>query len=81
MWLPEDTEAALVWQECQDEVCDGCGQPRSESYNPKGPDYQATALRCRACEARDSEAAKWQRDDNSHTHGLRFAVTPRGGDD
>lgn len=81
MWLPEDTEAALVWQEAQDEACSGCGQPRSESFDPKGPDYEATPLRCRACEAREAKAAAWQRDEHAQLHGIKFAVTPRGGDD
>ena len=77
MWLPEDTEAALVWQEAEDDKC-SCGHPRSETMNPNGPDYQATALRCRACEAREALASKWRRDENADTSGLVFAVTERG---
>lgn len=79
MWLPADTEAALVWQEAQDDACSGCGHPRSETMDPNGPDYTATALRCRACETRDAMASKWKRDEHADFGGLRFAVTERGG--
>lgn len=78
MWLPDDTDAALVWQEIQDDRCDGCGHSRSEAMNPDGPDYEASTLRCRACEARDALGSKWQRDEHANTHGLKFAVTERG---
>ena len=77
MWLPADTEAALVWQEAQDDQCSGCGHPRSEAMNPSGPDYQVTPLRCRACEAREAAAAKWQRDEHADLSGMKFAVTER----
>lgn len=79
MWLPADTEAALVWQEAQDDLCAGCGYPRSETMAGDG-DYQATVLRCRACEARETLARKWQRDDNADHAGVKFAVTERGDD-
>ena len=48
--------------------------------HPHGPDYEATPLRCRACEAREAKAAAMQQMDGS-MHGMKFAVTPRGGDD
>ena len=77
-WLPEDTEAALAWQEEQDALCE-CGQPRSESMSPDGPDYAVTALRCRACEAREAAAARWAKDEHAILHGIKFAVTEEGG--
>lgn len=80
MWTAEDTEAALVWQEAQDDLCGGCGQPRSESMAPNGPDYEAHVLRCRACEARESVATQWQREENAQLAGAKFAVIERGGD-
>lgn len=55
LWLPEDTEAALAWAEAQADLCPGCGRPRDECFDPDGPDYQATLLRCRACEERDKK--------------------------
>lgn len=79
MWLPDDTEWALVWQEAQDDACSGCGHPRSETMDPKGPDYEAVPLRCRACEAREAKAAGMQQAEGS-LHGMKFAVTERGGD-
>ena len=66
----------MAWQEVQDDTCE-CGQSRSDSMNPDGPDYQATPLRCRACETREALAAAWQRDDHATTHGIKFAVTER----
>ena len=80
MWLPEDTEWALVWQEAQDDKCAGCGHPRSETMNPNGPEYDVTPLRCRACEPKEAAAERWQRDDHAITHGIKFAVTERGGE-
>ena len=45
--------------------------------HPEGPDYQATPIRCRACEAREALAAQWQRDEHADTHGIKFSVTER----
>lgn len=77
MWLPADTDAALVWQESQDEQCSGCGHPRSETMDPKGPDYQAIQLRCRACETREA-LAHTESEKPGSMHGVKFAVTERG---
>lgn len=79
MFTLADTEAALVWQECQDDACSGCGHPRSETMNPNGPDYEATPLRCRACEAREARAHQMAQMDGP-MHGMKFAVNDRGGD-
>ena len=79
MWLAEDTEAALVWQEAQDDACAGCGQPRSETMDPNGPDYEATPLRCRACEVREARANQMAQQDGS-MYGMKFAVVERGGE-
>ena len=48
--------------------------------SPDGPDYQATPLRCRACEAREAMKAKWQRDEHTDSHGIKFAVNERRDD-
>jgi len=74
--LPEDVDAALEWQAYQALSCSGCGQPKHESFSPAGPDYEVTALRCRACEARDTRRAAWAEQDNANLHGLYFGVSP-----
>jgi hypothetical protein len=51
VWLEEDTRDALEWIEYEQSLCTGCGQPRSESFDPNGPEYDADYYRCRACEA------------------------------
>lgn len=48
--------------------------------HPHGPDYEATVLRCRACEAREALGKKWQRDEHTDLAGAKFAVTQSGGD-
>lgn len=77
MWLPDDTDAALVWQEIQDDRCDGCGHSRSETMSPDGPDYVATPLRCRACETREA-FARMESEKPGGVLGIKFAVTERG---
>lgn len=66
-WLPEDTAAALAWQEWKDSLCSGCGHPRAETFAEPPPDwaqpagrweerYEAHAMQCDACAARDRKA-------------------------
>ena len=47
---------------------------------PDGPDYEAKVLRCRACEAREASASRWQRDGNSNMAGAKFGVVQRNAD-
>ncbi|MBP6728819.1 MAG: hypothetical protein KA129_04295 [Microthrixaceae bacterium] len=42
--------------------------------DPDGPHYEATALRCKACEARDVESKSFQEAGGS-TAGLLFTVS------
>jgi hypothetical protein len=75
MWLPEDVDAALEWQSWKASLCSGCGQPKHECMSPDGPAYEATAIRCRACETRDRKANAWRDNDNAETAGLFFVVS------
>lgn len=74
MWLPEDTEAALDWAEWKQGLCSGCGQPRHESFDPRGPEYQIEALECRACAARDRKAEAWRSNEHAELHGIQFVI-------
>lgn len=78
MWLPEDTEAALEWADYQATLCTGCGRRRDESFNPDGPDYEAEAWCCFACQARDHKAHEWREDNNADPAGIYFVVRERG---
>jgi predicted Fe-S protein YdhL (DUF1289 family) len=47
----------VEWQEYQDSLCSGCGQPRHESFAIENDDkYTAEVLRCHACAARERKA-------------------------
>lgn len=84
-WLDEDIEAALEWIAYQDSLCSGCGNPKSECWDPdRDGTYEAIAVQCFACAARDaenrraSEARASDRMGSSSFDGLYFAVTERG---
>lgn len=75
-WTEDDVEYVLEWQRMQDELCPGCGQPRTESFSADYADaYVATVQRCHACaeQARTAEAQGKAMDD---THGLYTFVSP-----
>jgi hypothetical protein len=74
MWLAEDVEAALEWAEWKASLCPGCGNPKHESFAADGPNYEAEAWRCRACEARDKKASIWARDEHADTSGIYFVI-------
>lgn len=78
--MAEDTEAALEWADYNAELCSGCSQPRTNTFDPNGPKYVAEALRCRGCAERDRLVKSWQRDDRADTGGIYFVVQERGGD-
>lgn len=60
LYLPEDLEAVLEWQQEQDLLCPGCGQPRDETMDPELQNaYRARALRCHACAAKARKAASF----------------------
>lgn len=79
MWLPEDVQAALEWADHEASKCGGCGLPRSETMAVDTPDqpaprYHATALRCRACEARAVEARRFSEGQAGDAAGIYYAV-------
>ena len=63
----------------QASLCSGCGHPRHETFDPSAEDrYDATALQCHACAARDRKAYNRSagRDaDQLPPFGEYFAVT------
>jgi hypothetical protein len=65
----------LAWQANEASKCSGCGRYRDESMNEDGPDYHATPLRCRACEALEAGGAEFARSTGASMHGLKMAVT------
>lgn len=53
-WLDEDIQAVLEWQREQRLICDGCGLPRDETWDPDMENgYTAKAWTCHACAARE----------------------------
>jgi hypothetical protein len=71
----------LAWTGEQSLMCSGCGQPRDESMSPELPDgshtdYHAEPIRCRACRAREVEAAAFSgSDDLDPSWGLYWSVS------
>lgn len=68
--------AALEWADYKASLCPGgCGYPKVESMDVANESrYDAVAVRCFACEARDKAGKKWATDENSDTAGLLFSV-------
>lgn len=66
----------MVWVAEQELKCAGCGKRRDESFDPDGPDYDATALICRACEARDKAAERMREGGGAHGVYLALEETP-----
>ncbi len=63
-WLPDDTLAALDWQEYEATRCSGCGQPRDEcmAHEDDAPAYEVTMTRCHACSAAAAEGKAFDGD-------------------
>lgn len=76
-WLEEDLDALMEWDEYRESLCIGCSHPRHESFDPDGPRYEAKALRCRACQARDDEVKRWSADKTPDTGGMYFVAVER----
>ena len=56
LWLPEDLEAALEWQELQAYLCSGCGHDKRDTMNEDhAHEWVVVPLTCHACAARDRE--------------------------
>lgn len=82
-WLPEDTRAALVWQEYEKSLCSGCKRPRDETFALEMDDhYDVVPVVCHACAARDSKASKRLRENEGRPlFGEFYIVKPEETDD
>lgn len=75
MWLDEDTQAALEWQEWDDARCSGCGHPRYEAWSPEMESaYEAVPMRCHACAERERAGKRLRKIDPDGTEGLYVHV-------
>jgi hypothetical protein len=73
LWTEDDVEAVLAYQALHDEICQGCGNPLSESMNPDNDgQYKATRLVCHGCRAREEAARSDQESPNANTAGRRY---------
>jgi hypothetical protein len=80
LWLQEDTDLAVALTEIEAERCE-CGHSRTESMDPAHEfDWQAEAVRCHACAARERAARSAARDDAWDESGIRWVTTRRGSD-
>ena len=59
----------------QDELCSGCKHPLADTTDIDGPAYDATPVRCAACQAREDAAKAFASQKGASTHGLYFTVT------
>lgn len=74
-WTEDDVEYALAWQRLARDECSGCGQPKSQSYDPANHDtYRVGVLRCHACAAREEKQREFQ-EAGGDTAGLTMTVT------
>ncbi len=74
----------MEWQAYKDSLCDGCRQPRDESFSPETdgafgrPGYDVTVLQCHACAAREKKAwdtQQAQQDGVPPPFGFYYAVS------
>lgn len=80
LWTQEDTDLALALTEIESVRCSGCGNDLTETLDDADEfAWQAEAVRCHACAARDRAARKAE---DMDTSGLRWLATRRtdGGD-
>lgn len=73
-FLPQDTALAVALMQLEQDTCEGCGQPRSESMQAGNEfAYQAQPIRCHGCatKARSAEAYEAAGGDRD---GLAFVV-------
>lgn len=75
LWTPNDTALAVALQRLESLQCGGCGQDRRVSMDPASEfQYQAEAMRCHACAARERAAAASAKQGVATT-GLQWIVT------
>lgn len=75
LFTEEDTLAVLEWQREQSLLCPGCGLPRDETMAKERQFdfYDARAVRCHACAARDRKARQFTKQDHDDA-GLYFVA-------
>ena len=66
--------------EYEESLCSGCGQPRHESFDPASfvDRYEAEAMTCNACAARDRLADARKKNPDALHEGVYYAVIDRG---
>lgn len=67
----------MEWAEWKQSLCDGCGHPKAETFDPANDDkYTATVYVCHACAARDRKAHVLRQTANpdSPPAGVMFTV-------
>lgn len=71
-WLPEDLEGLLALQAFEDDLCDGCGHPKSESMHPDNErSYTGAPLQCHACRAARRSVDGWKTEE---LHGIYLSA-------
>jgi hypothetical protein len=70
LFTDEDTVEILDYLADQRLICDGCGHPKAETFDPANQwNYSATSLVCAACDAKAKEAERL-----GTAHGLYVIV-------
>lgn len=77
-WLPDDFDAALEWQEADQNKCPGCGRPRDECFSDDAPDYEAKPVVCWSCQERDIAAKRFAEANGGQTPGVYFVTEEAG---
>lgn len=85
VWLDEDQSWAIALMQYEDEMCDGCGQPLSESTATKGGvhvhAYEVDAPDiCAGCAALAAEMPEWEEDSRRASLKFRLIKTTPGGE-
>jgi hypothetical protein len=77
LWLDDDRDWALALTEYENDICDGCGQPRSQTTAPEAEyAYRAVAIRCHGCKTAAGATEPFT-SPGATTAGLLIAVTRR----
>lgn len=75
MWLDEDREWALAWQDHQRDLCGGCGHSLTVTTAPSSQfGYAGEVVRCHACAAQQRTLRAFT-DGDGDTAGALVAMT------